>query len=218
MSSRRLPGKVLREVEGKPLLQHLLDGLRHSERLDLVLIATSTHEADDPVADFAEHQGVACHRGPLDDVARRFRDASLEHALDGFVRVSGDSPLLDHRLVDRAAELFRTGAFDMVTNVLPRTFPTGQSVEAVDTETFGRVYEQLEDAADRENVTPFIYRRRERFRIGTFESQTPYGDLRLAIDTEDDLERVEAILARMDRPHWEYGVDALVSLYYETAP
>ena len=217
MASRRLPGKVLREIGGRPLLGHLLDGLRHSEELDLIVIATSTLDGDDPVAEFAASEGVPCHRGPHDDVARRFRDASREHALDGFARVNGDSPILDPHLVDRAVELFRTGRFEMVTNVLPRTFPTGQSVEVVDTELFGRVYEQLTEPGDLENVTPFIYRHRDRFRIGTFESETPYDGVRLAVDTDEDLRHVEAVLARLDRPHWEYGVDELVSLYREEA-
>jgi spore coat polysaccharide biosynthesis protein SpsF len=217
MQSRRLPGKVLREIRGKQLLERLLERLSHASGLDFLLIATSDQEADDPIAEFAAHHDVTCHRGPEEDVARRFRDASREHGLDGFVRVNGDSPLLDHRLVDRAVKMFETGEFDVVTNVMPRTFPRGQSVEVVDTGLFHRIYDQLHDPEDLENVTPFIYRHQDRFRIGTFRSETPYDDVRMVVDTERDLQRIEAMLDRMDRPQSEYGVDELVSLYREVA-
>lgn len=216
-SSRRLPGKVLATLAGKPLLEHLIAGLRQASEVDLFVLATSTERSDDPVAEFATSQGVLCHRGSLDDVAGRFRDAAEEHALDGFVRVNGDSPLLDYRLVDRAVRMFRDGEFDLVTNVLPRTFPTGQSVEVVDARFFAALYERFEDPEDLETVTPYIYRHRDRYRIGTFESHPSYAGVRMAVDTEADLANVESMLERVAKPHWEYGVDALVSLYREVA-
>ena len=217
-SSRRLPGKVLATLAGKPMLEHLIAGLRQASELDLLVLATSAEQGDDPIAAFAGRLGLPCHRGPLADVAGRFREAAGEHGLDGFVRVNGDSPLLDYRLVDRAVSMFRSGEFDLVTNVLPRTFPTGQSVEVLDARFFAALYELLEDPQDLENVTPYIYRHRDRYRVGTFESDPAYPGVRMAVDTEDDLARVESMLDRMAKPHWEYGVDALVSLYREAAP
>lgn len=217
MSSRRLPGKVLGDVAGRPLLAWLIERLRHAEELDVLVLATSVEAADDPVAAFAEAQGVEVHRGALEDVAQRFRDGAREHRLDAFARVNGDSPLLDQRLVDRAVRMFRDGSYDLVTNVLPRTYPTGESIEVVDAGTYADVYEEITEAGDRENVTPFLYRNPDRFRIGTFHADPPYEGVRLAVDTEEDLRRAEVILNRMDRPHWEYGVDEIVALYRAAA-
>ena len=216
-SSQRLPGKVLRDLAGKPLLQYVVDGLRRAAGVDLIILATSSEPADDPVAELAAAAGLAVHRGPLDDVARRFRDAAREHSLDAFARISGDSPLFDHRLLDRAAGLFREARPDLVTNVLRRTYPTGQSIEVVDRASFERVYEELSEPADLENVTPFFYRHAERFRIASFESEPSYEGLRLSVDTQEDFDRVESMLARMDRPHWEYDVDELVALLREVS-
>jgi spore coat polysaccharide biosynthesis protein SpsF len=216
-SSRRLPGKVLRELAGKPLLQHLIDGLRHADEVDLIVLATSAEVSDDELAEFAVSSGLEAHRGPLDDVARRFRDAAAEHSLDAFARVNGDSPLFDHRLLETAIRRFREGGFDLVTNVLRRTYPTGQSIEVVDSRCFERVYPELSEPGDLENVTPYFYRHPERFRIASFESPTSYQGLRLAVDTEEDFQRVESMLARMDRPHWEYDVDELVALMREAS-
>src|SRR3954453_19643168 len=104
-SSTRLPNKVLTEVGGKPLLGYLLERLEHTTLIDDVMVATSDEADDDAVASFCRAAGVDCHRGALDDVAGRILGAVQARGLDSFVRISGDSPMLDQSLVDRAAEL-----------------------------------------------------------------------------------------------------------------
>ena len=124
MSSRRLPGKVLRPLAGQPTLQYLLERLARCEQVDRVIVATSTESSDDPVAAFCESAGTLVHRGPLEHVAARFGETVERFGLDAFVRVTADSPLLDQRLVDRGVALYRDGEFDVVTNVFPRArFP-----------------------------------------------------------------------------------------------
>jgi spore coat polysaccharide biosynthesis protein SpsF len=218
MSSARLPGKVLREVAGRPLLGYLLDRLARCPELDALVVATSTDPTDDPVERFCRARGVGCYRGALADVASRFRDVLDRHELDAFVRVSGDSPLLDAALVGRAVRLFRGGAFDLVTNVHPRSFPPGQSVEVAGREGFHRAWAAMREADEREHVTLHYYRHPDRFRIENFAAARDYGGLRLTVDTGDDLARLEAIVAAMTRPHWEYGLDDLVAILPAVAP
>lgn len=218
MTSERLPGKVLREVAGRPLLGYLLERLARCPALDAVVVATSTDPTDAPVERFCRERGVACYRGSLSNVARRFRDALDAHGLDAFVRVSGDSPLLDPALVGRGVRLFRAGAFDLVTNVHPRSYPPGQSVEVVGREGFRRACVAMHEADEREHVTLHFYRHPGRFRIENFAAARDYGGLRLTVDTADDLARLEAIVAAMTRPHWEYGLDDLVAVLAAVAP
>jgi spore coat polysaccharide biosynthesis protein SpsF len=212
MGSARLPGKVLREAAGRPLLSYLLERLERVRGLDAIVVATSREPADDPVAAFCCAQAVPCVRGSEHDVAGRFLLAVDEAGLEAFVRVNGDSPLLDGRLVERALELFRALAPDLVTNVHPRTYPPGESVEVVAAAPFRRAYAEMDEAADLEHVTRFLYRHAERFRIENFTARRSYGDLSLAVDTPEDLARVDALLARLERPHWSYGVDELAEL------
>jgi spore coat polysaccharide biosynthesis protein SpsF len=201
--SSRLPGKVLREVAGKPLLLYLVERLRHAKRLAGVIVATSTEVADDPVVALCVAQGVDVHRGALDDVAARILDAAHQRRLEAIVRVSADSPLLDQALVDRAIALMDDDT-DVVTNVAPRTFPHGQSVEVVTVEALRRAYPKM-DASDREHVTPALYR--GIFRVRSFTHDPNLSEVQLAVDTPADLARFEAILGRMTRPHWQYGLD-----------
>src|SRR5262245_42610822 len=106
-SSARLPGKVLRPMAGRPMLAHLFDRVHRASEPDAVWLATSTDASDDPVASLAAALGVACHRGPLDDVLGRFIGAAEAARAAAVVRVNGDSPLLDPALIDRAIGLYR---------------------------------------------------------------------------------------------------------------
>src|SRR5260221_236269 len=164
-SSQRLPGKVLRALCGKPLLAHLVDRLRRSAVLDTIAVATSTEPSDDAVAAFCASAGIACERGALDDVLGRIQAAARALQLDGIVRVSGDSPLLDPSLVRQTVKLFRRGGWDLVTNVQVRSFPKGQSVEVIAAEALDRVAVKAGAPAEREHVTPYFYAHPELFRI-----------------------------------------------------
>lgn len=213
MSSRRLPGKVLRKIGGKPLLQFLLERLEHCSDLDQILVATSVHGSDTPICDLCRELGVPVVRGSLGDVAGRFLEALDSFPLDAFVRLNADSPLLDQRLVDEGVALFKGGGHDLVTNVHPRTYPRGESVEVVRSATFRRVYPLMEGPEDHEHLTRYFYRNSRDFAICNFASRTYYGDLHLAVDGEEDLEAVRRILQGMTRPHWEYSLDELIELH-----
>lgn len=212
MSSQRLPGKVLRPIAGRPVLDYVLEGLAHAESLDGVVVATSTAPSDDEIADFCARRGVRCHRGSLDDVAARFASVVQSDGLDAFVRVNGDSPCLDHCLLDEAVRLFESGTIDLVTNVFPRTFPRGQSVEVVSARAFAVLRAEMEDDDEREHVTLAFYRRPERYRIRNLTAEDPAPDERLVLDTEEDAKMLERLLSALDRPHWQYRWDELLAL------
>jgi spore coat polysaccharide biosynthesis protein SpsF len=212
-SSSRLPGKVLLSVNGQPMLDYLLQRLARCRGLGTIVLATSLEPSDDALESFAAQRRIACVRGPLDDVAARFRLVLQATRAPAFVRVNGDSPLLDPVLVDRVVALFREGGVDLATNVHVRSFPKGQSVEVLDTATFVATSQAYVSVSDREHVTPFYYANAQRFRIRNLDSGRALGEMRMVIDTQEDLERFRAVLARMDRPHWKYGLDELISLY-----
>lgn len=212
MASSRLPGKALMDLAGKPLLQYVLERLERCAVLDAVVVATSTASEDDAIVQFCQGWGVEYYRGPLNDVAGRFVGVLEQNDWEAFVRIAGDSPLLDQRLVDRGVKLFCEGGFDLVTNVWPRSYPYGQSVEVVAAEILKQTYKRMKKPGDREHVTRFFYQHEREFKIGNFKSAGNYAGWRLVVDTVDDLKEVEALVQRMTKPHWMYTVDELVKL------
>jgi spore coat polysaccharide biosynthesis protein SpsF len=220
LSSQRLPGKVLRPLCGKPLLARLVDRLQRSAVLDVVAVATSTDPSDDAVAEFCAGAGIDCERGALDDVLGRIRMAARALKLDGIVRVSGDSPLLDPALVRQAVKLFRRGDWDLVTNVQVRTFPKGQSVEVIAAAALEQVAAKAKAPAEREHVTPYFYAHPNLFRIRNLVARVARPNLQLSVDTAEDFERIEAILttagARADRLDLDEAIELAELLADET--
>jgi spore coat polysaccharide biosynthesis protein SpsF len=154
---------------------------------------------------------VTVYRGVLDDVAGRLLDAAVAARADALVRINADSPLIDPAIVDHAVGLYRRQQPDLVSNVLRRTFPKGQSVEVIATPALKRAIAAMTTPAEREHVTPWFYADPTRVRIVGFESANPRPQLQLSVDTLDDLRRVETILARLGEPAAAHGLDAVVA-------
>ena len=203
---------MLRELAGKPLLQYLLERLGRSRLLTEVFVATSDDPSDDALSSLCGRLGVAVYRGSLDDVVARFLGLARKRGLASFVRVNGDSPLLDPAIVDKGVALFEEQACDLVTNVFPRSYPKGQSVEVISTGALERVARLSADPEDREHVTRYFYRHPLEFKIVNFAHGYDAGGLQLSVDSAEDLARIESMLGRMTRPHWDYGLDELLSL------
>jgi spore coat polysaccharide biosynthesis protein SpsF len=212
--SSRFPNKVLHPVDGKSMLQYLLERLQRSPSLDTIIVATSTGAPDAAIADFCRQYGTDCYRGSLDNVAERFHQVLNVYHFDAFVRVSADSPLLDQRLIDKATGIFSNGDFDIVTNVMPPSYPKGQSVEVLRTTAYRQAYPKMREAEDLEHVTRYFYKHSEDFRIHNFSRPDNLNGIKLSVDTRQDMDRFSAIISRMIRPHWEYSLEEILELYH----
>lgn len=198
LDSRRLPGKVLRPMAGRPMLAYVFESLRRARGLDGAVLATSSRAIDDPIAEFARTEDIVCHRGPLDDVAQRLLAAARAESADALVRISGDSPLMDPALVTRAVgELRADATLDLATNVYPRAYPKGMSVEAIRTLALARAVAAMTQAEEREHVTPYFYANPAAFRIAGFAPERPRPEMQLSVDTAEDFARCEAILVAL---------------------
>jgi spore coat polysaccharide biosynthesis protein SpsF len=189
MSSERFPGKVLAPFEGRAMIAVVIDRLRPAVAVERIVLATSDDATDDPLAHYVETLGIQVFRGPLDDVFARFQGCLAAHPCEWFYRVCADSPLLSPALLDRAARL-RSADLDLVTNVFPRTFPKGQSVELVRAETFAGIDARGLTGELREHLTGVYYAQPHRFRIKNFAAEGGAAGPDLAVDTVDDLRRL----------------------------
>jgi spore coat polysaccharide biosynthesis protein SpsF len=192
MSSQRFPGKVLAPFRGRPLIDWVWNAVRSGvgEHVPIVVL-TSDHVTDEPLARYLEATGRAAVRGPLDDVAGRFRQALAAWPCESFLRISADSPLLDPTVLQRVVAA-RAADVDLVTTIHPRTFPKGQNAELLLTSTFESLDPSALDADDREHVTRFYYRNAGQFRITNITSgDAARASEDLAVDTVEDLHMLE---------------------------
>ena len=192
MSSVRFPGKMLATFCGRPLVSSVINGIARGWPRSQVIVLTSTHSSDDELAKFVVHDcGVAVFRGELDNVVARFQACLETHPCDWFVRISGDSPLMDGALVRRMTE-FIAPELDVVSNVKRRTFPSGQSVECVRTAAFASLDPATLTAAQREHVTTVFYDGPQ-WNVRSIVCRDPqWASKRLVVDTIEDLHALEA--------------------------
>lgn len=220
MSSRRLPGKVMADVVGRPMLVRQVERLQRSRRLDALVLATSVQAEDDPVAELGATAGLKVVRGPLEDVLARFAlaaDAFPE--ADVLVRLTADCPLADWRVLDSLVELLAASGADYANNTMPeRTFPHGLDVEAMRLPAFRAAAAEAEDPYEREHVTPFIYRRPERFGLASLTRTPSLAHLRWTVDHPEDLDFVRHVYAALIPKDPDFGTEAVAALTRNSAP
>ncbi|MFJ7746605.1 cytidylyltransferase domain-containing protein [Peribacillus sp. NPDC097295] len=199
MGSSRLPGKVMKQVQGKPLLQYQLERIGKARLINKIVVATTTKETEQPIVDLCERLSVAIFRGPEDDVLTRFFDAATEHQTDIVVRLTADCPLIDPHTIDQALVEFLAdvGKYDYVSNTLVRTYPRGFDVEVFSMKALAQAFKEAKEAAYREHVTPYIYHHPKKFKLASFLNGTDFSSLRLTVDTEDDLELITRLLEHL---------------------
>ena len=211
MSSSRLPGKVLKEIAGEPMLGWVVERARRARTVDEVMVATTREPADDPIAAFCAPRGYPCYRGDLFDVLDRFYQAARLAGAEVIVRLTADCPLIDPGLIDQTvgalwnrpsgASSPLEGPVDFAANRLPppwqRTYPIGLDVEVCTFAALERAWREADQAYQREHVMPYLYEQPGRFKVLRVDHDPDYGDLRWTVDTPQDLDLVRAIFERM---------------------
>lgn len=197
MSSARFPGKMLAPLRGLPVISHVITRVSMALPKERIVVVTSAEASDDPLALYVQEAlGIAVFRGELDNVVGRFQACLRQFPCEWFVRICGDSPVLDPLLLaSLLAYAENEGRADLVTNVQRRTFPPGQSVEVVRAHRFLALNPGRLETDEKEHVTLHYYRHPEAFRIQGFVSNNPdIKDYRLVVDTLADLLHIEEIL------------------------
>ena len=201
MSSTRLPGKVLADINGKPCLARLVDRLRACRTLDDIVIATTDGAADDPIQAWCKAYGVACFRGSEEDVLGRVVGAQRMMRSELIVEVTGDDPLTDPEIIDLGVETFLANAADVVTNCgAVKTWPIGVYVQVFPFAALDEVARTIHDPAVREHVSLYFYEHPERYRtiniLAPAASRGP--DFRFNLDYPEDLAFQNAVYEHLE--------------------
>ena len=199
--SSRLPGKILLEVAGEPMLAHEIRRLQRVEELDDIVVATTVDPEDDPVVAVAEAEGARWFRGSEHDVLDRYFRAAEEASAEVVLRVTADCPLLDPEVAGLVVSTLaaQDGQLDYASNVVERTYPAGLDAEALTAEALERAFRLGRSPEAREHVTWFLLRERsDLFRIGSVTDDVDNSDLRWTVDHARDLELVRRLYNELD--------------------
>jgi spore coat polysaccharide biosynthesis protein SpsF len=217
MSSSRLPGKILADIAGQPMLQRVFIRTSRAATVAETIFATTTDPSDDPVAEYCDYSGIPFRRGSLYDVLDRYYQTAKQAKADFIVRITADCPVIDPALIDDVVHTLREGRYDFVCNRLPppwqRTYPIGLDVEACTFKVLEKAWKEAKEPQHREHAMPYFYEgveltRQSRtletgvsprgYTIALLHFTTDFGDYRWTVDTPEDLEFIRQIYNRFE--------------------
>lgn len=193
--STRFPNKVFALIDGKPLLWHVVNRLKHATKIDDIIVATTVSEKDDKIEEWCKENNVHCFRGSEDNVLNRYYSASEAYPSDYVVRITADDPFKEPKVIDAVITKLIEEGYDHVTNNLPPSFPEGLDCEAFKKSALDRSEKEAETAFEREHVTQYIYHHPEIFKIGNVSNGENLSYLRWTVDKDVDFEMVKAVYA-----------------------
>ncbi|MFH1868825.1 MAG: hypothetical protein ABH843_07630 [Candidatus Omnitrophota bacterium] len=212
--SKRLPGKVLEKINGKEVLLYIYERLKMISRIKDIVVATSSEESDNRIAEFCLKNYIECFRGPKDDVAARMLDCANSYGFDYFVRINGDNIFADFSVIEQMIEIATKGGYDFVNNVNGRTFPAGMSVEILNSLFYGNIIKHFKGHKYNEHVTSYLYEHEPEMNsfvfLNTICPEAKY--IKLALDDDNDLRFIEWIVGKMKRSHTSYSLKEIYEL------
>jgi spore coat polysaccharide biosynthesis protein SpsF len=215
MSSSRLPGKVLRDLGGKPMLERVISRVSRARHINGLVVATTVDSTDDPIADFCAQHGTPVFRGSLYDVLDRYYQCARQYQADVIVRITADCPLIDPQEIDRVIAAYLEGDCDFAANRLPppqkRTSPIGMDTEVCSFAALEQAWQNAAEKFEREHVMPYLYDTPGRFRVRVVETAPDMGNLRFTVDTEEDLQVARAIYAAFGNDD-KFSLDEMLRL------
>lgn len=206
MASTRLPGKSLKTIKNQPILSILLQRLSTLKHHAEIVVATSEEDIDQAIVDFCKEHKVSYFTGSEDDVLDRYLKAARKFSGDIIVRLTGDCPLMDPRVVDQAIDQFleHYPSYDYVSNAIKRTFPRGLDVEVFKRRVLEQAHQKAYFTEEREHVTPYIWRHPEIFHLGNIFYKEDYSRHRWTLDTQEDFDLIKLIVEHFwdTNPHF----------------
>tara|TARA_Y100001958_G_scaffold160062_1_gene165716 strand:- start:802 stop:1440 length:639 start_codon:yes stop_codon:yes gene_type:complete len=190
-NSKRFDKKVLKMIYGLPLIIHVVNNVKKSKSVKDIIVATSNNSSDNNLIKLLKNFKIKFFRGELENVVLRFVRLAMKIKCKYFIRISGDSPLIDNKIIEYAIKIHKKNKnFDIITNVFPRTFPKGQSVEIIKVQIL-KDYINKMSKSDLEHVTRYFYKNSSKFKIKNFKSKNKKKVMKLSVDTISDFIKIK---------------------------
>lgn len=213
MASTRLPGKIMLPFVGKPDLEIMIERLERSQTIDEIVVATTTNSQDDVIVELCCRLGVSYYRGSEKDVLKRLVETGNSVNADIIVETTSDCPVIDWRHIDYLVNLFFSGSYDYVSNIIERSFPRGLDVQVFPLSLLEKVEKTANDYAYREHPTFYIYTHPEQFRLKNWKAKGKmfWPDLRVTLDTKEDYQVLSSVFSNLYPANQDFSAEDVVN-------
>lgn len=214
MSSQRFPGKVLKLILERPMLALMIERVRSARKIDEIILATSTDLSDNSLEGLGQEEKVPVLRGSLEDVLDRYYQAAMKCKADTVVRLTGDCPLLDPRVIDQMIQVFHAGNYDYLANSVPPpgTWPDGMDIEIFSFKALEKAWNEARKPSEREHVTFYFWQNPDKFRTFRYDRKDDLSALRLTVDHPQDLEVVRKIYECLYPKNPRFNLEDILAL------
>jgi len=199
-------------LKGKPMILHQIERVIKSRSIDQLYVATSNLPEDDEIEYLCNKNNINCFRGSLDDVLDRYYKLSSILKPSNIVRLTGDCPLIDHRIIDAVVDFHIEGNYDYTSNTQPPTFPDGMDVEVMSYSVLKKAWSDAKLKSQREHVTLYIYQKMKNIKIGQYTSLTDYSSMRWTVDELSDFRFVERVYDELYDANNLFNMDSVINL------
>jgi spore coat polysaccharide biosynthesis protein SpsF len=188
LDSKRFPGKSLKKIYGKSMLERVYNRVKKAKEIKKVIIAIPKNKNNIKLENFCLNNNFSYYKGSLKNVCERMYETAKKSKSKAFVRICGDSPLIDPYLIDYAVKIFNKKKIDLVTNTFKRSCPSGQSIEVVKTTTLKKILDKRLTPEEKEHVTKFFYNNIKNYKVYNFKIKNiRFKKLKFSVDTKKDL-------------------------------
>ncbi len=215
MSSTRLPGKVLKSIMGRPMLELQIERIHRSRMIDRLIVATSIESEDSAIANLCDQLGVDCYTGDLENVLDRFYQAAVKYQPDHVLRLTGDCPLTDPKMIDLLISYYLTQKCDYASNAKPPTLPDGLDAEIFFFDVLEQAWKEATSPREIEHVTPFITRRPKRYIIANYRYKDDISGLRWTVDEPEDFVFVNKVYEALYPVNPHFNTEDILALLKE---
>lgn len=214
MTSTRLPGKVLKKILNKTLLEYELERISRSKHINKIVVATTTNETDDPIVALCNQLSFSCYRGSEEDVLSRYYEAAKEYNADVVVRLTSDCPLIDPLIIDHVIESYLEypTKYDYVSNTMQRSYPRGMDTEVFSFQVLSEASREATEYFHKEHVTPFIWGNAERFKLREVLYSNDHSHHRWTVDTPEDFELIKLIIENLYPQNLRFRLEDILCL------
>jgi len=199
MGSTRLPGKVMKEILGKPMLWHIINRVEKAKYVDDIIVATTLNKEDDEIEDFTKEYRFNIYRGSENDLIDRYYKAARKYNVDIIVRIWGDCPFIDPEIIDKVLEKFIQKDYDYANNFNPATYPHGMNFEVYTFKSLERVWKKAKDTFYRQYPFEYIYSYEDSFKTFYDKNEADLSDINLTVDYIQDFQLVTKIFKKFFR-------------------
>lgn len=213
MSSTRLPGKVLRQINGRPMLAYMVERVKAACNVDNVVLVTSIDSSDDAIVELCKKNDILYYRGSLDDLIDRYYQAAKKFGVDIIVRLTGDCPLVDPRIIDDMVNIYKNATYDYIANTIPPkwTVPEGMDVEIFSFKNLERAWSEAKKPSEREHVTFYFWHNPQLFSVYRYNLKQDFSQYRLTVDYPEDFEAVKAVFTNLYHVNHLFTMEDIVN-------